>query len=236
MYDEDDWIGISALQHVLFCETQCALIHVEGVWAENRLTAKGRILHERVHDGGDEQRDGVLIRRGLKLWSQRLGLTGVADVVELLPADPADEAAAELPGRPGRWRVRPVEYKRGQPKAGRCDEVQLCAQAMCLEEMLETRVDDGCLFYGKRRRRTDVVFDAALRDLTADTARRVHELVAAGRTPPPRKQRGCRNCSLRDACLPGGSKGRKSAASYVRRRVDAALADPSPTGDHDEDP
>jgi CRISPR-associated exonuclease Cas4 len=146
-YIEEDLIMISALQHLAFCPRQCALIHVEQMWQESGLTAEGRILHERVHEQEGESRAGVRIERGLPLRSLRLGLVGVADVVEFHP----------LPG--GGWRPFPVEYKRGKPKPDRCDEVQLCAQAMCLEEMMEVEVPQGSLFYGKTRHRHDVAFN-----------------------------------------------------------------------------
>jgi len=139
-YTEDDLIPISALQHFVFCERQCALIHIEQAWTENRLTAEGRLLHERVHDQGGESRAGVRIERGLPLRSLRLGLVGVADVVEFHPLSE------------GGWRPFPVEYKRGKPKRNACDEIQVCAQALCLEEMLGVRIPAGALFYGKTHR------------------------------------------------------------------------------------
>ncbi len=146
IYSEDDLFMISALQHYAFCPRQCALIHIEQAWLENRWTAEGRILHERVHEQEGESRAGVRIERGLPLRSLRLGLVGVADVVEFHP----------LPG--GGWQLFPVEYKRGKPKPDHCDEVQLCAQAMCLEEMMGVEVSQGALFYGKTRHRHDVAF------------------------------------------------------------------------------
>ncbi|HMO50374.1 MAG TPA: CRISPR-associated protein Cas4 [Kiritimatiellia bacterium] len=187
MYDEADLLPLSALQHLMFCERQCALIHIEQAWEENRLTAEGRVMHERAHDGGSESRGGVRIARGLRIRSLRLGLIGQADVVEF-PKD----------GPPF-----PVEYKRGKPKAHRADEVQLCAQAMCLEEMLETPVPCGALFYGQTRRRTDVAFDDALRGLTENAAARLHRLIAGGKTPAPvYEKKKCTACSLKAVCLP----------------------------------
>lgn len=140
---EDDLLPLSGLQHLAFCERQWALIHIEQSWAENRLTAQGRVLHNRAHDGPPESRPGLRIARGLRLRSLRLGLSGQADVVEFYPAP--DGIA--LPGETGLWRPFPVEYKRGRPKAGRCDEVQLCAQALCLEEMFARPIPSGALFY-----------------------------------------------------------------------------------------
>ncbi len=184
---EDALIPLSALQHFLFCARQCALIHVEGLWAENVATAEGRILHEKVDAGGFESRPGVRLARGLQLRSLALGVAGRADMVEMR-GDPA--------------RPFPVEYKRGKPKAHRADEVQLCAQAICLEEMFDTAVPEGALFYGLKRRRTPIAFDAPLRALTAQTAAAARAMIAARETPAPVLMPGCRSCSLEDACRP----------------------------------
>jgi CRISPR-associated exonuclease Cas4 len=189
-YTEDDLLPLSSLQHMVFCERQCALIHLEDVWLENRFTAEGRILHERVHEQEGESRGGVRIDRGLPLRSLRLGLIGVADVVEF----------HALPD--GGWLPFPVEYKRGKPKPDRCDEVQLCAQAICLEEMMGLEVPQGAVFYGKIRRRHDVVFDRPLREETENTATRVHALMSSGITPRPIYEKKCKQCSLVDICLP----------------------------------
>ena len=151
MYSEDELLPLSALQHLLFCERQCALIHIEQAWSENLFTAEGRIMHERVDSGGRESRGAVRLAYGLALHSFRLGLAGKADVVEFH----RDGA--------GNWQPFPVEHKRGRAKKENWDRVQLCAQAICLEEMLGTAVPAGALFYGKSRRRQDVVFDAELR-------------------------------------------------------------------------
>ncbi|MEM5790240.1 MAG: CRISPR-associated protein Cas4, partial [Syntrophobacteraceae bacterium] len=176
MYHEDDLLPLSALQHLIFCERQCALIHVEQAWEENRLTTEGMLLHERVHEVGAETRAGVRIERGVALRSLKLGLTGKADVVEF--------------HREGRaWLPFPVEYKRGKPKPDECDLVQLCAQAMCLEEMLCIDVPEGAIFYGQPRRRLEVVFDDGLRNRTAAAAKALHEMIAEGRTPPGRYEK-----------------------------------------------
>lgn len=204
MYDEDDLLPLSALQHLLFCERQCALMHIEQVWDENRLTMEGRILHERVHESGDESRGNVRIVRGLRLRSRQLGLSGMADVVEFHRAED------------GAWIPFPVEYKRGKPKADPCDAVQLCAQAICLEEMLSVAVPAGALFYGATRRREDVAFDAELRRLTEETARRLHSFLEARVTPPPVLLPRCDNCSLKELCLPKGV-GARSVARYIQR-------------------
>jgi CRISPR-associated exonuclease Cas4 len=184
---EDGLIPLSALQHFLFCPRQCALIHVEQVWAENGATAEGKLLHERVDAGGAERRPRVRIERGVALRSLALGVAGRADVVE-------------YHGRPPR--PYPVEYKRGKPKPHRADEVQLCAQALCLEEMSGLPVPEGALYYGENRRRTVVAFDSALRTLTAEVARQTRAMIAGQVTPPPVLTSGCRRCSLHDACAP----------------------------------
>lgn len=195
---------MSALQHLLFCERQCALIHLEQVWAENRWTAEGRVLHERAHDGGTESRGEVTIARGVRLRSLALGLVGQADVVEF---------HRELDGSVTPF---PVEYKRGKPKAHRSDEVQLCAQAMALEEMLGVSVPHGALFYGRPRRRTEVDFDATLRALTVETAERLHALMTAGRTPPAMYGKHCETCSLIEQCRPRETDGGRSVEAYLR--------------------
>ena len=161
MYTEDDLLPISAVQHWLFCPRQCALIYVEQAWAENRLTAQGRELHDRAHEGQAEMRAGVRIVRGLRLCSFHLGLTGQADVVELHRPEPGTPAGQQtaVPGVDGLWTVHPVEYKRGRPKPIDCDRAQLCAQAMCLEEMLGVAIPEASLFYGQPRRRESVVLD-----------------------------------------------------------------------------
>lgn len=187
---EDALIPLSALQHQLFCPRQCALIHVEQLWAEDGATAEGRLLHERADSAKPETRPGVKIARGLQLRSLKLGVAGKADVVEF----PASASSAPRPF--------PVEYKRGKPKAHRADEVQLCAQAICLEEMFAVDVPEGALFYGLTRRRQGVVFDAELRRLTAEVAAAARDMIAAGKTPPPVRIPACRRCSLEALCRP----------------------------------
>jgi len=184
---EDGLIPLSALQHHLFCPRQNALIHVEQLWAEDAATAEGRLLHERVDSGEGEGRPGLRVARGLALRSFALGVSGRADAVEFR-------------GRPAR--PVPVEYKRGKPKAHRADEVQLCAQAICLEEMFGTAVPEGALFYGQTRRRVRVAFDEDLRALTVEVARAARAVIASGRTPAPTRQPACRRCSLEPLCRP----------------------------------
>jgi len=182
---EDALVPVSALQHYLFCPRQCALIHVERIWTEDSATAEGRILHERVDGGRPDRRGGVRTVRGLMLRSFALGVAGKADAVEFHGTTPY-----------------PVEYKRGRPKAHRADAVQLCAQALCLEEMFGLPVPEGALFYGETRKRQPVAFDDELRALTAGTAAATRAMIAAARTPPPRFGPGCRRCSLAGDCRP----------------------------------
>lgn len=184
---EDALVPVSALQHYLFCPRQCALIHVERIWAEDGATAEGRILHERVDGGRPDRRRGVRTVRGIALRSLAHGLAGKADAVEFSEGDPAPY---------------PVEYKRGRPKAHRADEVQLCAQALCLEEMFDRPVPEGALFYAQTKKRLRVRFDADLRALTMRVTGEVRAMLAANRTPPPRAMPACKRCSLADQCRP----------------------------------
>ncbi len=197
-------IPLSALQHQLFCPRQCALIHVEQQWAEDAATAEGRLLHERVDAARGETRPGVRIARGVALRSLALGVSGRADVVEFI-------------GRPPR--PFPVEYKRGKPKPHRADEVQLCAQAICLEEMLAVEVAEGALFYGQTRRRVTVAFDAVLRRLTAETAAAARGNILAGRTPPPVPMPGCRSCSLQTVCQPNRMQAPPAVAGWLLAQI-----------------
>lgn len=209
MYSEEDLLQLSALQHLVFCERQCALIHLEQVWEDNPLTVQGSQLHEKVDAGLGESRGDLRIARGLPLRSFRLGLAGRADAVEF-HRQPSGEV----------WRPFPVEYKRGQPKSHRADEIQLCAQALCLEEMLAIPVPAGALFYGEPRRRHEVSFDAELRRLTEDAASRLHRLIASGVTPPPVREPKCDRCSLIGVCLPGAP--RVSARAYLDALLSSA--------------
>ena len=219
-----DSLPLSALQHLLFCERQCALIHVERLWEENRFTAEGRVLHEKVDEGRGESRPGVRITRSLQLRSEALGLHGVADVVE-------------LHRRPdGGWQPFPVEYKRGKPKAHDADLVQLCAQAMCLEEGFGVPVTEGALFYGQTRRRLDVLFDEGLRELTRRTAARLHELIESGKTPRAVREKKCEACSLLEVCLPDAMSRPRGAAAWNARQFAEALQEPAKLSPPDPKP
>jgi CRISPR-associated exonuclease Cas4 len=213
MFTEDELIPLSALQHLLFCERQCALIHIEQAWAENRFTAEGRIMHERVDEAGRESRGRIRTVNGLPLRSLRLGLSGKADAVEFHRE--GDDASGDA----SVWRPFPVEYKRGKPKQNDCDLVQLCAQALCLEEMLCVAVPEGALYYGKPRRRLVVVFDEALREKTREAARRLHELISSGHTPQARYEKKCESCSMLSVCMPKVTGSHRSVRRYMAQAL-----------------
>ncbi|MEL7498740.1 MAG: CRISPR-associated protein Cas4 [Planctomycetota bacterium] len=202
MYSEQQLLPISALQHLIFCERQCALIHVEQLWAENVLTVEGRQLHEKAHSGNSELRDKTRITRGLWLKSHRLGLIGQADIVEFQ----SDQS------------VVPIEYKRGKPKKDDSDRIQLCAQALCLEEMLDTIVESGALFYGKRQRRTKISFNDELRSKTHSTSQRLHDMIAQRATPTAQYEKKCDQCSLLNLCMPHSMRFAKGTALWNARQ------------------
>lgn len=212
MYSEQDLLSVSALSDITFCERRAALHFIEGIWEDNLFTAEGTILHERVDDGSNtEVRGNIRIARSVPLRSLRLGLVGKADIVEFHKTE-CD--GIKLKGTSGIWLPFPVEYKRGFLRHESSFEVQLCAYALCLEEMLNVKVPEGALFYGQTRRRHDVIFDNGLRELTEDTSKRLHELIAAAITPPPEYSAKCKKCSLYDLCLPKACE-KKSAGRYL---------------------
>lgn len=204
----DDLIPLSALQHYLYCPRQCALIHVEQAWAENRFTAEGRVLHEATSELGSQKRRGVRVVTAMPLVSHRLGVSGIADLVEMHQQEG------------GCWCPYPVEYKRGKPKSHRADEVQLCAQGIALEEMCNTNIPEGSLFYGETRRRVCVAFDAGLRALTAEVAAQARALLGGGRTPEAEyDKRKCGACSLVELCQPKRLSRREPASSWLMRQL-----------------
>ncbi|MBA4174498.1 MAG: CRISPR-associated protein Cas4 [Hyphomicrobium sp.] len=208
MDTDADFVPLSALQHFLYCPRQCALIHVEQAWAENRFTAEGRVLHEATAEAGHAQRRGVRVATAMPLVSRRLGVSGIADLVEMHKSDD------------GRWRPFPVEYKRGKPKSHRADEVQLCAQAIALEEMFGVELTEGALFYGETRRRVGVSLDDGLRQLTAEVAASTRTLLALGSTPPAvYDKRKCNACSLVDLCQPKRLSRTTPASQWLARQI-----------------
>jgi CRISPR-associated exonuclease Cas4 len=206
-FTEDEFLPISALQHLAFCERQWALIHLEQIWQENILTVEGKQMHERVHEEDFESRGELRVVRSLRLRSFELGLTGQADVVEFLE----DENGTLI--------VTPVEFKHGKWKMDNCDAVQLCAQAFCLEEMLHINVKEGYFFYGKPRRRHRLAIEEHLREETRTLSQRLHDLYETGYTPPAKYSKKCDNCSLFDVCMPKITDRNKSASQYLNNII-----------------
>lgn len=219
IYAEEDFLQLSGLQHFRFCRRQWALIHIENQWHENYFTVDGSLMHENAHDGEKrESRGDLLILRGLPVFSRTLGISGQCDVVEFR----RDPDGVPLRGRDGLWKPFPVEYKRGKPKEHSADELQLCAQAMCLEEMLCCDIPQGALFYGEPRRRTVVDFTPELRKDVRDCLAEMHQLYERGYTPKVKPGSMCRACSLKDLCLPSLTR-RRSVAEYLNAGKEDAL-------------
>lgn len=213
---EQEPLSLSALQHYAFCPRQWALIDIERQWAENLRTVEGDVFHHRVHDEAQsELRGDTLILRGLRVRSQRLQVSGICDVVEFY----REPEGIALSGREGLWRPYPVEYKKGAPKARQADELQLCAQALCLEEMLACVIPQGSLFYGETRRRVRVDFDPPLRETVAKMLGEMHRLMARGHTPAATPTKACNACSLREICLPRLRRAPK-VSDYLRRHME----------------
>jgi len=210
MLSDEDLLPIAGLRQLAFCERRWALVHMDQEWDENVLTIEGKQLHEFVHEQGTNVRYGVRMARGLRLRSLTLGLYGVADLVEFHPHD----GEAVLPGFSGRWLPYPVEYKRGRKRYDSADEIQLCAQALCLEEMLNVVVPKGAIYYGQPRRRSEIDLTANLREEVGRLCSRARELYDSRQIPPPRAGKHCSNCSLENICMPNLATKDKSA-KYV---------------------
>jgi CRISPR-associated exonuclease Cas4 len=232
-YTVDDLLPLSGIQHFLFCRRQWALIHVEQQWRENVLTAEGRIMHDRADDPFfTETRNGVITARSVPIASYRLGLVGVCDVVEFTPSPLPSPRMGEgvrrtgegvkLPNKDGLYLAAPVEYKRGKPKRDPCDEAQLCAQALCLEEMLATNIPHGYLYYGQTRHRVEVELTAELRNLVQEMADEMHKYFQRGYTPRVKPSKACRACSLADVCLPVLQEKAMAASKYIRQQIENA--------------
>jgi len=213
MYSEEDLLPLSALQHLLFCERQCALIHIEQVWRENRLTSEGRIMHERLHKRKRESRERVRREFDVPLRSYQLGLIGKADIVEYHLQE--DNSILDPP----LWLPFPVEYKRGKPKMHDYDKVQICAQALCLEEMQGISIKKGALFYGRTCHRLNVIFNRELRQKTDDASSRLHKLIFSRLIPKPQYEKKCLRCSLFEICLPKFSQRRNSVNYYLQKII-----------------
>lgn len=215
-YQEEDYLQLSGLQHFAFCRRQWALIHIEAQWAENYRTVDGDLMHERVHDQAlRESRGDRITVRGLAVHSARLGVSGQCDAVEFT----RDPAGVPLRGREGLWLPYPVEYKRGKPKEHRADELQLCAQAMCLEEMLCCTIPEGALYYGEPRRRTAVLLTSELRGEVQDSLLEMHQLYKRRYTPQVKPSKACNACSLKELCLPRLMK-RPKVKDYLAAAVE----------------
>lgn len=211
MYQEDDYLMLSGLQHFAYCRRQWALIHIEQQWAENGRTIDGQLFHAAAHDEKKiEKRGSLLITRGLHIKSSQLGMSGICDVVEFHKS----ENGISLFSYDGLWEPYPIEYKKGLPKAHEADESQLCGQAICLEEMLLCQIPRGSLFYGENRRRKEVEFTQELRKQVFDMAKEMHDLWEKGHTPKVKFQKGCNACSLKEICVPKLGKS-KSVSSYI---------------------
>ena len=210
-YNEIDYLQLSGLQHFSFCRRQWALIHIENQWAENLRTVEGNLLHTRAHDETVRETRGDLVSlRGINIHSPTLGVSGQCDVLEFRKC----ETGIPLDGHDGLWQPYPVEYKRGEPKSIDADRLQLCGQAMCLEEMLCCDIPEGALFYGQTRRREHVAFTVELRQKVHDCLEEMHALYKRGYTPKVKPTKSCNACSLKEICLPKLLKPR-SAAGYL---------------------
>jgi CRISPR-associated exonuclease Cas4 len=222
MYSEEDLLPLSGLQHLAFCERRWALVHLEQQWEENLFTAEGKLLHEKAHSADIESRPEVLVRRTLPLRSFRLGLSGQTDIVEFLPCGAA-EPGVPMPRRKGLWKPYPVEYKRTRDQHGSVAyRIQLCAQALCLEEMLLVPVPTGAVFDGKAKRREVVLFDEPLRQEVEHLAARMHQILQSQKTPQAVYGKKCESCSMKPVCLPSVVES-ASASRYLTRAIDANL-------------
>lgn len=212
-YEEEDFLMMSGIQHFCFCERQWALIHIDLVWEDDARTASGNIFHERPDGGSHERRGDTLTLRGIRVSSSELGLSGICDVVEL-KKDPEGVAIDSMDGS---YTIVPVEYKVGRRKADDCDRVQLCAEAMALEESMGATIESGYLYYGKERRREMVMMDEGLRQKTRNLSEQMHVMYNSGTIPSAEYNSKCRGCSLFDLCSPSIGKERMSVLNYLEK-------------------
>lgn len=215
MYSEEEYLQLSGIQHFAFCRRQWALIHIEQQWADNLRTVQGELMHNRAHDSSICNDFGDLITvRGLRIASSTLGVSGMCDVVEFRRCP----EGIILSGRDGTWRPYPIEYKRGKPKEHDADELQLCAQALCLEEAFCCDINEGSLFYGEIRRRNVVELTSDLRDRVIAMLDEMHQMFRRGYTPKVKPSKACNACSLNEMCLPKLCRN-ISAALYIQAHV-----------------
>lgn len=219
MYNEEDYIMLSGIQHFAFCRRQWALIHIEQQWEENYKTTAGELMHKKAHkEGSFEKRGNLLITRGLRISSRGLGFTGQCDIVEFYQA----EDGITISGYDGKWKIVPVEYKHGKPKEHNADELQLCAQAICLEEMFLTDIKEGFLYYGENRRRSNIIFDENLRNEVKKASDEMHQLFHKGYTPKVKPSKQCNSCSLKNLCLPKLQKSVK-VSTYIEQNISGKI-------------
>lgn len=219
MYNEDDYLLLSGIQHFAFCRRQWALIHIEQKWEENLRTVEGNILHERAHNEKlSEKRGGVITTRGMAIKSSVLGVSGSCDIIEFHE----DPNGVKIFGRRGKFIPLPVEYKRGHAKSSDADRLQLCAQAICLEEMLVCKIEYGYLFYGETKRREEVLFTDELRDNVHKMMKEMHAHFDRRYTPKVKTGSFCKACSLQDVCLPKLCNN-KSVDSYIKGRLEETV-------------
>lgn len=214
-YEEEDYLLLSGIQHFCFCRRQWALIHIEQQWDENVRTIEGKQMHENAHEGlSSEKRGDLVVTRGMAVFSKALGISGSCDVVEFQKS----KDGISIFGRDGPYQPIPVEYKRGSPKESDADILQLCAQAICLEEMLVCEIQYGFLFYGEIRRRVKIDFDVDLRKRVSDMFLEMHQFFARRYTPKVKPSASCKACSLEEICMPKLCKN-KSAISYMQEAL-----------------
>ncbi len=214
-FKEEDFLNISGIQHFSFCRRQWALIHIENQWEENAKTMEGIIMHEKAHDYNvSEKRNNIIIKRGLKVFSANLGVSGDCDVVEFHKS----KNGISLCGEDGVWEPIPIEYKKGSPKSTNMDELQLCLEAMCLEEMLCCTIGKGYLYYGETKRRVEVDFCEELRNQVKANLKEMHLLYSKKHTPKAKQTNLCKNCSLNELCLPKLQK-TKNPILYVKETI-----------------
>ncbi|MDR3292490.1 MAG: CRISPR-associated protein Cas4 [Clostridiales bacterium] len=216
-YEEEDYLAISGFQHFMFCRRQWALIHIENQWEDNWRTTDGEIMHKRAHDNTvAEKRSDIITVNGLKISSKELGISGECDSVQFF----RDKGGVYLAKYKGTFLPYPVEYKRGKGQSLEADTMQLCAQAICLEEMLCCKIEKGALFYGEPHRRTEIVFTDELKERVKQTAKEMHEYYDRKTTPKAIYGKPCAACSLKELCLPKLGKPKKSVGEYLRSGLD----------------
>lgn len=218
IYQEENMLMLSGIQHYMFCPRQWALIHLEQQWDDNRLTVEGQLLHINVDNPQYRQKNGnTLTLRSVSIASKTLGLYGITDAIELIPSDSLHNTITHSK-YPGYWTPYPIEYKRGSEKPDERDMVQLTAQIICLEEMYNIQIEEGALYYGETKHRSIVKIDDELRNLTYNCASKMHEIYETGITPKPIKKSHCRSCSLVDVCLPGLAKS-SQVSTYLENNL-----------------